>query len=151
MVSRGYRVLRAGAMRLLLLLLVSLGMPAPAQDCDVHGLAEIRMYHWMYKLALKDWKIELQVVDAETLPRGEMGHTRMVVAAKVATISIPDRSAYGLPCGFRLDLAEAGVLHELVHIRLAPAFEGDRTERSKQAEENAVVALTMTLIDEVRR
>ena len=60
--------------------------------CDVQNRAEFRMHVWMNKLSLADWKIALQVVDAATLPSGEMGHSRMVLPAKTATISIPDRA-----------------------------------------------------------
>jgi len=127
----------------LMLLMAAVG----GGGCDVQNRAEFRMHVWMNKLALSDWRIALQVVDAASLPAGEMGHSRMVLPAKTATISIPDRANYALPCEWQVDLAEAGVVHELVHIRLATAFGPLRTEQSKYEEERAVVALTLALLE----
>ena len=115
--------------------------------CDVLSRAEFRMHVWMNKLALSDWQIALQVVDAGSLPHGEMAHSRMVISTRFAEISIPDRANYALPCELQVDLAEAGLVHELVHIRLAQAFGVVRTEQSKYEEERAVVALTLALLE----
>jgi hypothetical protein len=136
-------------MTLILMLLMA---QAVGGGCDMQSRAEFRMHVWMNKLALSDWKIALQVVDAATLPAGEMGHSRMVLPEKTATISIPDRwpiGNYALPCEWQVDLAEAGVVHELVHVRLAEAFGGERTEQSKYAEELAVKALTAVLLEAI--
>ena len=132
-------------MTLTLMLLMA---QAVSGGCDVQNRAEFRMHVWMNKLALSDWQIALQVVDAATLPTGEMAHSRMVLPAKTATISIPDRANYALPCEWHVDLAEAGVVHELVHVRLVEAFgSSERTEQSRYAEELAVKALTAVLLE----
>jgi hypothetical protein len=115
--------------------------------CDVLNRAEFRMHVWMNKLALSDWQIALQVVDAASLPHGEMAHSHMVIATRFAEVSIPDRANYALPCDLQVDMAEAALVHELVHIRLATAFGPLRTEQSKYEEERAVVALTVALLE----
>lgn len=145
MVPCGYRILRDNAMKLLLLLLVSLG--ASAQGCEVRGLAELRMHRWQHTLGIRDWTLTLDIAPAENLKPGRMGESWWVTGTKTALIRIVDRSSYSLPCGLAIDLAEAGILHELVHVSLSGMFTEPRTEASKYAEEEAVVRITTALLD----
>jgi hypothetical protein len=75
---------------------------------------------WQKRLGLDDWNMKLQVVRQNEIDPNSWGSSHWDVRAKTATIQVLDPRDYNLKgADLRLDM-ECTIVHELVHIQVAP-------------------------------
>jgi hypothetical protein len=75
---------------------------------------------WQKRLGLDDWNMTLQVVRQSEIDPNSWGSSHWDVRAKTATIQVLDPRDYNLKgADLRLDM-ECTIVHELVHIQVAP-------------------------------
>jgi hypothetical protein len=84
-----------------------------------------QMRSWQRRLGLDDWNMTLQVVRQSEIDPNSWGSSHWDVRAKTATIQVLDPRDYNLKgADLRLDM-ECTIVHELVHIQLAPLGPAD--------------------------
>jgi hypothetical protein len=93
-------------------------------SCSAMNPAELRlvdqMKSWQKRLGLDDWTMTLQVVRQSEINPNAWGAAHWDVHAKTATIQVLDPRDYNLKGdNMRLDM-ECTIVHELVHIQVAP-------------------------------
>jgi len=99
------------------LLLLSLGCSA-MNPLENH-LSD-QMKAWQKRLGLDDWNMTLQLVRQSELDPNAWGASHWDLAAKTATIQVLDPRDYNLKgADLKLDM-ECTIVHELVHIQIAP-------------------------------
>ncbi len=116
-------------MRTLVTLLVSLfgGIAPGTQPLEVR--LERQMKAWQKRLGLDDWNIALRVVRLSALDKRTWGNAEWDGATKTGTINVLDPRDYNLKGPeLRLDM-ECTIVHELVHIQVAPLEAADENER----------------------
>jgi hypothetical protein len=80
---------------------------------------------WQKRLGLDDWTMTLQVVRQSEIDPNAWGSSHWDVRAKTATIQVLDPRDYNLKgADLRLDM-ECTIVHELVHIQVAPLGPAD--------------------------
>ncbi len=116
-------------MRTLVALLVSLfgGMAPGTQPLEAR--LERQMKAWQKRLGLEDWNIGLHVVRLNQLDKRTWGNAEWDSDARTGTINVLDPRDYNLKGSeLRLDM-ECTIVHELVHIQVAPLEAADENER----------------------
>jgi hypothetical protein len=84
-----------------------------------------QMKSWQKRLGLDDWNMTLQVVRQSEIDPNAWGSSHWDVRAKTATIQVLDPRDYNLKgADLRLDM-ECTIVHELVHIQVAPLGPAD--------------------------
>ena len=118
-------------MRTLVAVLVSLfgGFPPGMQPLEAR--LERQMKGWQKRLGLDDWKIALHVVRLAELDKRTWGNAEWDAETKTGTINVLDPRDYNLKgSDLRLDM-ECTIVHELVHIQVAPLEATDESEREE--------------------
>jgi hypothetical protein len=84
---------------------------------------------WQKRLGLDDWSMTLQVVRQSEIDPNSWGSSHWDLHAKTATIQVLDPRDYNLKgADLRLDM-ECTIVHELVHIQVAPLGPADAQVR----------------------
>src|SRR5580658_7158433 len=97
---------------------------------------------WQKRLGLDDWNMTLQVVRQSEIDPNAWGSSHWDARAKTATIQVLDPRDYNLKgADLRLDM-ECTIVHELVHIQVAPL--GDT---SLEAREDVVNRIMTALLN----
>ena len=79
-----------------------------------------QMKSWQKRLGLDDWTMTLQVVRQGEIDPNAWGSSHWDARARTATIQVLDPRDYNLRgADLRLDM-ECTIVHELVHIQVAP-------------------------------
>jgi hypothetical protein len=90
-----------------------------------------QMKGWQKRLGLDDWRLELRVVRQNSLDKATWGNAEWDPDRKSGTISVLDPRDYNLRGSeLRLDM-ECTIVHELVHIQVAPLAAHDETQREE--------------------
>ena len=141
---------------ILLLFTPSGGFPAdaPLVTAQAHErttLAESfsgeKLWYWQKRLNLQDWKISVLVVRTTDLKPKTLGNIHWDLDKKSATIRVLDPADYQLPFHEMLDDMEFTVVHELIHLQLAPVLNSvSRNEASRRDEEHAVNHMAEALL-----
>lgn len=116
-------------MRTLVALLVSLfeGITPGTQPLEVR--LERQMKDWQKRLGLEEWRIGLRVVRIAELDKRTWGNAEWDMASKTGVIRVLDPRDYNLKgSDLRLDM-ECTIVHELVHIQVAPLQAEDENDR----------------------
>ena len=86
---------------------------------------------WQRRLGLEEWNLALKVVRQTEIDRNSWGAAEWDPVAKTGLISVLDPRDYNLKGEeLRLDM-ECTIVHELVHIQVAPLAAHDNGQREK--------------------
>lgn len=92
---------------------------------------ERQMKAWQKRLGLEDWNISLHVVRLNALDKRTWGNAEWDADAKTGTINVLDPRDYNLKGSeLKLDM-ECTIVHELVHIQVAPLEAPDENAREE--------------------
>jgi hypothetical protein len=138
------------------LLLAGAASNCPAQPCEPSGrecsvaagsFVTQRLAVWQKRLHLEDWNISVTMARASELKPRTLGNVHWDSDTKTAVIHVLDPVDYHMPYREMLDDMEFTVVHELVHLTLAPPLSGvQRNEASRRDEEYAVNHITDALL-----
>src|SRR5450759_4508948 len=103
------------------------------------SFASARLSVWQKRLNLQDWDISVVVSRADGLKPKTVGNIHWDRDKKTATIRVLDPADYQLPLAAMLQDIEFTVVHELVHLEMAPVLSDlQRTDANRLKEEDAV-------------
>jgi hypothetical protein len=125
--------------------------PITARDHERTVMAESftgeKLWYWQHRLNLQDWNISVLVVRSTDLKPKTLGNIHWDLDKKSATIRVLDPADYQLPLPEMLDDMEFTVVHELIHLELAPVLnQFSRNEASRRDEEHAVNHMAEALL-----
>ena len=96
-----------------------------------HAQLERQLKFWQKRLGLEDWEICLQVVRQSALDKNTWGNAEWDWDRKFAVINVLDPQDYNLKGNeLRRDM-ECTIVHELVHIQVAPLEAKDSEVREE--------------------
>lgn len=103
---------------------------------------------WQKKLNLQDWKISVLVVRTADLKPKTLGNIHWDGEKKTAVLRVLDPADYKLPFRAMLNDIELTVVHELIHLELAPVLSPlQRNDANRMEEEHAVNHMAQALLD----
>ncbi|HXB69903.1 MAG TPA: hypothetical protein VNY05_16745 [Candidatus Acidoferrales bacterium] len=98
-----------------------------------------RLWVWQKRLNLQEWNISVVVVPAGELKPKTLGNVHWELEKKRAVIRVLDPADYTLPFNEMLKDMEFTVVHELIHLELAPVLSDlHRSDANRREEEHAV-------------
>lgn len=113
-------------------------LPAERSLCAGSFVTE-KLWYWQRRLNLQDWNISIVVARATELKPRTLGNIHWDATKKTAIIRVLDPADYELPPAAMFDDMEFTVVHELIHLELAPVLsEFSRNEANRRDEEHAV-------------
>lgn len=106
---------------------------------QAQSFAMEKLWAWQRRLNLSDWDITVIVSRANELKPKTLGNVHWDLDKKSATIRVLDPADYRLPPNLILRDIELTVVHELIHLEIAPALADlHRTDANRVEEEKAV-------------
>jgi hypothetical protein len=100
---------------------------------------EHNLRKWQERLNLKDWVITIFMVRQGELKPKTLGHIRWDSDKKTAVIRVLDPLDYELPLHEALQDIGFTIVHELIHLELAPVLSPlQRNDANRREEEHAV-------------
>ena len=121
-------------------------LPAERSLCAGSFVTE-KLWYWQRRLNLQDWNISIVVARATELKPRTLGNIHWDTTKKTAIIRVLDPADYELPPAAMLDDMEFTVVHELIHLELAPVLsEFSRNEANRRDEEHAVNQMADALL-----
>ncbi len=124
--------------------------PASERSLLAQSFASERLWVWQRRLNLQDWNIAVVVSRAGELKPRTLGNVHWDLDKKTAVIRVLDPADYRLPPALVLRDIELTVVHELIHLEIAPALADlHRTDANRVQEEKAVdhMADALLLLD----
>ena len=117
--------------------------PAPTSAQERSLLAESfareKLSVWQKRLNLQDWDVALEIVRSTELKPQTLGNIRWDAEKKTALIRVLDPADYRLTYQEMLDDMEFTVVHELIHLEMAPVLSHfTRSDADRSEEEHAV-------------
>jgi hypothetical protein len=117
------------------------------RTAQAQSFAAERLSFWQGRLSLQDWKISVEVVRAIELKPHTLGNVHWDRDTKTAVIRVLDPADYHLPAPEILPDIEFTVVHELLHLELAPALAPlQRNDADRREEEHAVNQIASALL-----
>jgi hypothetical protein len=114
-------------------------LPAREKTLLAQSFASERLWVWQKRLNLDDWNISVVVAPASDLKPKTLGNVHWELEKKTATIRVLDPADYRLPFKEMLEDMEFTVVHELIHLELAPVLSDlHRSDANRRDEEHAV-------------
>jgi hypothetical protein len=105
---------------------------------------EAQLAYWQLLLRLRDWRIDIVLTDVQDLGPGRLARVDWALIQKHATVRLLDPAADAAH-----DDLEMSLVHELIHLHLAPIGVEDGTAED-MAQETAIEMLAGALV-ELRR
>ena len=103
------------------------------------SFAAEKLWYWQRRLNLRDWNISVVVARASELKPKTLGNIHWDTTKKTAILRVLDPADYELPPAEMFDDMEFTVVHELIHLELAPVLsQFPRNEANRRDEEHAV-------------
>jgi hypothetical protein len=125
---------------------LSAALPAERTLCAGTFTAE-KLWFWQRRLNLQDWDISVVVARAAELKPKTLGNIHWDSTKKTAIIRVLDPADYELPPAEMFDDMEFTVVHELIHLELAPVLtQLSRNEANRRDEEHAVNRMAEALL-----
>ena len=126
----------------------------PATSVSAHERTELvqsfateKLWSWQKRLNLEDWKITVDVARSSELKPRTLGNVHWDTDKKTAVIRVLDPADYKLPFADMLADVEFTVVHELIHLELAPVLAPlQRNDANRREEEHAVNHMTDALL-----
>lgn len=144
----------------LLGLLLSLTIVSAAQDVSApsvpprertlfaQSFANEKLRMWQKRLNLESWNVVIAMARATELKPKTLGNIHWDSDKKTALIHVLDPADYTLPFEAMLKDMEFTVVHELIHLELAPVLAPlQRTDENRRDEEYAVNHMAQALLD----
>ena len=98
-----------------------------------------RLVIWQKRLNLQDWSISVVVARATELKPKTLGNIHWDLPKKTAVIRVLDPADYKLADKEMLQDMEFTVVHELIHLELAPVLADlQRSDANRREEEHSV-------------
>ncbi len=98
-----------------------------------------KLWYWQKRLNLEDWNVSVAIVRSSELKPKTLGNIHWDTDKKTAIIRVLDPAEYQMPFREMLDDMEFTVVHELIHLELAPVLsQFSRNEANRREEEHAV-------------
>lgn len=121
-------------------------LPAQPASTSAHersllaeSFAREKLSLWQKRLNLQDWDVTLEVVRRTELRPQTLGNIHWDNEKKTAVIRVLDPADYRLPFPEMLDDMEFTVVHELIHLEIAPVLSHfTRSDADRSEEEYAV-------------
>jgi hypothetical protein len=111
------------------------------------SFASAKLSVWQKRLNLQGWDISVVVSRAGEFKPKTIGHIRWDRDKKTAVIRVLDPADYALPLAPMLQDIEFTVVHELIHLEMAPVLSDlHRTEANRMEEEHAVNQMAEALL-----
>jgi hypothetical protein len=106
----------------------------------VSTFAAEKLWFWQHRLNLQDWTISVVVARTTDLKPKTLGNIHWDSDKKTAVIRVLDPADYHMATAEMMDDIEFTVVHELIHLELAPVMSqlSSRNEASRREEEHAV-------------
>ena len=130
------------------LVLIGFGRVLPAQQVSTsahersllaESFAREKLSVWQKRLNLQDWNVALEVVRSTELRPKSLGNIHWDTDKKTAVIRVLDPADYSLPFPEILHDMEFTVVHELIHLEIAPVLSRfTRSDADRIEEEHAV-------------
>ena len=106
-----------------------------------------KLWYWQKRLNLEDWNISVIVARAKDLKPRTLGNVHWDLEKKTALIRVLDPADYRLPEDKILPDIECTVVHELIHLEMAPTLADlHRTDANRLQEEKAVNRMADALL-----
>lgn len=116
------------------------------------SFASEKLSLWQKRLNLQEWNISLLVVPAGDLKPKTLGNIHWELDKKTAVIHVLDPADYRLPFKEMLEDIEFTVVHELIHLELAPVLSDlHRSDANRRDEEHAVNHVADALLNLCRK
>ena len=120
---------------------------APERAQMVERYASERLWLWQKRLNLQGWKVSVKVSRANELKPKTVGNIHWDRDKKTAVIRVLDPADYHVAFSEMLRDIEFTVVHELIHLEMAPVLSDlQRTEENRMEEEHAVNQMTEALL-----
>ncbi len=120
---------------------------APERSQLVERFASERLWLWQKRLNLEGWKVSVVVSRARELKPKTVGNVHWDRDRKTAVIRVLDPADYHVSFSEMLHDIEYTVVHELIHLEMAPVLSDlQRTEENRMEEEHAVNHMTEALL-----
>jgi hypothetical protein len=117
----------------------SAARPAAERSLCASSFAAEKLWYWQKRLNLRDWNISVVVARASELKPKTLGNIHWDTTKKTAILRVLDPADYELPPAEMFDDMEFTVVHELIHLELAPVLsQFPRNEANRREEEHAV-------------
>ena len=112
------------------------------------SFAREKLIRWQKRLNLQDWTITVEVSRASELKPKTLGNIHWDLDKKTAVIRVLDPADYHMPTmQAMLDDVEFTVVHELIHLEMAPVLaDMQRNEANRREEEYAVNRMAEALL-----
>lgn len=111
------------------------------------AFASEKLWMWRSRLGLQDWDISVLVSRASGLKPNSLGNIHWDLEKKTAVIRVLDPADYRLPFDAMLRDIEFTVVHELIHLEIAPVLSDlQRTDANRLEEEHTVNHLADALL-----
>ena len=118
---------------------VSTSTSAHERSLLAETFAREKLSVWQKRLNLEDWDVALEVVRSTELRPKTMGNIHWDNEKKTAVIRVLDPADYRLPFHEMLDDMEFTIVHELIHLEIAPVLSHfTRSDADRSEEEYAV-------------
>lgn len=125
----------------------TLAPTAGERTTQAQSFAAERLSFWQGRLNLQDWRISVDVVRAGELKPHTLGNVHWDRDKKTAIIRVLDPADYHLPAPDVLPDIEFTVVHELLHLELAPVLAPlQRNDADRREEEHAVNQIASALL-----
>jgi hypothetical protein len=106
-----------------------------------------KLWAWQRRLNLQDWNVSVVVSRATELKPKTLGNIRWDRDKKTAVLRVLDPADYTMPFDAALRDIEFTVVHELIHLEIAPVLSDlRRTDANRMEEEHAVNHMAEALI-----
>ena len=103
------------------------------------SFAREKLSVWRKRLNLQDWNVSLEVVRSTELRPKTLGNIHWDTDKKTAVIRVLDPADYSLPFHEMLEDMEFTIVHELIHLEIAPVLSHfTRSDADRIEEEHAV-------------
>jgi hypothetical protein len=106
-----------------------------------------KLHNWQKRLDLQDWNISVVMSRASELKPKTLGNIHWDLEKKTAVIRVLDPADYHMAFPDMLEDMEFTVVHELIHLGIAPVLSDlQRTDANRREEEHAVNHMAAALL-----
>jgi hypothetical protein len=114
---------------------------------QAESFANERLWVWQKRLNLQDWNISVVIARASELKPKTLGNIHWDLDKRNAVIRVLDPADYRLPFREMLQDMEFTVVHELIHLELAPVLSDlQRSDANRRDEEHTVNHIAEALL-----
>ncbi len=120
---------------------------SPQERSECQNFITEKLSVWQKRLKLDDWKIKIILARTSDLKPRTLGNIHWDSEKKEATIRVMDPADYELEHDAMLQDMEFTVVHELIHLELAPLLSTvTRSEASRRDEEHTVNSIADAIL-----